>query len=388
MVGPRRQTAAGRPLKSAPPRPRLQVPTVLGGLALFTIATTLDAQTIRATLTGTVTDPAGAAVPGVAVTVTNTATNITSTARTNDTGLYTFTALAPGEFVVAVEQSGVKWVAQNGVVLQIAQATRLDIPLELGAVSEQVQVIGDAPLVRSTSSELGQVIDYKQIQSLPLNGRLFEQLISLTPGTVARGFADFAENPAAGGARSAVHHNVNGMPWSGNNYLIDGIANNEPLNAFINITPPLEAIQEFKVQTNNPTAEFGVFGGAVVNLTIRSGTNQYSGSLFEYYRDDALNAPNFFAATKAPFKSHQPGGTLGGPILRNKAFFFGDYQALRQDSGRTFLFTVPTPEMRRGDLSAVRNAIYDPLTGQPFAGNVIPENRINPIARRVADVWP
>ena len=169
-------------------------------------------------------------------------------------------------------------------------------------------------MIRSTSSELGQVIDYKQIQSLPLNGRLFEQLISLTPGAVARGFADFGENPAAAGARSAVHHNVNGMPWSGNNYLIDGVANNEPLNAFINITPPLEAIQEFKVQTNNPTAEFGVFGGAVVNLTIRSGTNLFGGSLFKYYRDESLNARNFFAATKAPFNSHQLGGTFGGPI--------------------------------------------------------------------------
>jgi hypothetical protein len=178
------------------------------------------------------------------------------------------------------------------------------------------------------------------------------------------------------------------MPWSGNNYLIDGVANNEPLNAFINITPPLEAIQEFKVQTNNPTAEFGVFGGAVVNLSIRSGTNDFRGSVFEYYRDESLNARNFFAATKAPFNSHQFGGTLGGPILRGKAFFFGDYQGLRQDQGRTFLFSVPTPEMRRGDLSAISNRIYDPLTGLPFEGNIIPDDRINPIARRVANIWP
>ena len=165
----------------------------------------------------------------------------------------------------------------------------------------------------------------------------FQQLITLTPGAVPRGFADFAENPAGAGARSAVHHSVNGLPWSGNNYLLDGVANNEPLNAFVNITPPLEALQEFKVQTNNPTAEFGVFGGAVVNLSIRSGTNQFNGSLFEYYRDESLNARNFFAATKAPFNSHQFGGTFGGPLLRNKAFFFGDYQRLRQDQGRTIL---------------------------------------------------
>ena len=119
-------------------------------------------------------------------------------------------------------------------------------------------MVSRAPLVRSTSREQGQVIDYKQIQSLPLNGRLFQQLITLTPGAIPAGFADFAENPAGAGARSAVHHSVNGLPWSGNNYLLDGIANNEPLNAFVNITPPLEALQEFKVQTNNPTAEFGV----------------------------------------------------------------------------------------------------------------------------------
>jgi hypothetical protein len=249
-------------------------------LALATVGTHASAQTIRSTLTGTVTDPNGAIVAGVLVTATNVATNISTTAKTNNNGLYTFTALVPGEYVVAVEHSGFKRFVQSGVVLQIAEATRLDVPLEVGQITEEISVVGAAQLVRSTSSELGQVIDYKQIQSLPLNGRLFQQLVTLTPGAVPRGFADFAENPAAAGSRSFVHHSVNGMPWSGNNYLLDGVANNEPLNAFINVTPPLEAIQEFKVQTNNPSAEFGVFGGAVVNLTIRSGTNRMSGSLF------------------------------------------------------------------------------------------------------------
>ena len=357
-------------------------------LALAVTGTPVSAQTIRSTLTGAVTDPNGAVITGVLVTATNVATNIATTTKTNSDGLYAFTALTPGEYVLAVEQKGFKRFVQSGIVLQIAQATRLDVPLEVGQITEEVSVVGEAQLVRSTSSELGQVIDYKQIQSLPLNGRLFQQLVTLTPGAVARGFADFAENPAAAGARSFVHHSVNGMPWSGNNYLLDGIANNEPLNAFINVTPPLEAIQEFKVQTNNPSAEFGVFGGAVVNLTIRSGTNRLSGSVFEYYRDDSLNARNFFAATKAPFNSHQFGGTVGGPIQKNRAFFFGDFQGLRQDQGRTFLFTVPTAEMRTGNLSGISNAIFDPATGERFAGNIIPAGRINPIARRVADVWP
>lgn len=347
-----------------------------------------SAQTIRATLTGTVTDPNGGIVRDATVMATNVSTNISTITKTNQEGAYRFTALQPGEYLVEVEVTGFKRSVQSGVVLQIAQATRLDVALEVGAITEEVRVVSEAPLVRSTSSELGQVIDHKQIQSLPLNGRLFQQLITLTPGAVARGFADFGENPAAAGARSPVHASVNGLPWSGNNYLIDGVANNEPLNAFINITPPLEAIQEFKVQTNNPTAEFGVFGGAVVNLSIRSGTNQFSGSLFEYYRDDSLNARNFFSETKAPFSSNQFGGTFGGPIARNKAFFFGNYQGLRQDLGRTVIFTVPTPEMRRGDLSAIGNRIYNPLTGQPFEDNIIPQNLINPIARQVADIYP
>jgi hypothetical protein len=345
-------------------------------------------QTTRATLTGTVTDPNGAVVPGAVVNATNIATNISSSTKTNQAGTYTFTALPPGEYTVAVELTGFKRSLQTGIILQIAETSRLDIPLEVGAVTEEVSVVSQAPLVRSTSSEQGQVIDYKQIQSLPLNGRLFQQLITLTPGAIPAGFADFAENPAGAGARSAVHHSVNGLPWSGNNYLLDGVANNEPLNAFVNITPPLEALQEFKVQTNNPTAEFGVFGGAVVNLSIRSGTNRFSGSVFEYYRDESLNARNFFAATKAPFNSHQFGGTFGGPLLRNKAFFFGDYQRLRQDQGRTVIATVPTAELRRGDLSVFSTPIFDPLSGQPFAGNIIPGNRINPITRQVADIWP
>ena len=334
------------------------------------------------------TDPNGAVVPGATVNATNIATNISTATTTNQEGTYTFTALPPGEYTVAVELTGFKRNLQTGIILQIAETSRLDIPLEVGAVTEEVSVVSQAPLVRSTSSEQGQVIDYKQIQSLPLNGRLFQQLITLTPGAIPAGFADFAENPAGAGARSAVHHSVNGLPWSGNNYLLDGVANNEPLNAFVNITPPLEALQEFKVQTNNPTAEFGVFGGAVVNLSIRSGTNQFSGSVFEYYRDESLNARNFFAATKAPFNSHQFGGTFGGPMLRNKAFFFGDYQRLRQDQGRTVVATVPTAEMRRGDLSAFGTPIFDPLSGQPFAGNIIPSDRINPITRQVADIWP
>lgn len=351
---------------------------------------TLWAQTVRGTITGTVNDSTGAVLPGVSVTATNTGTGISTGVITGDAGHYNIPQLPAGVYRVTAEMAGFKKHIREGITVQVAQTTRLDIVLEVGEVTETVEVVAEAPLVRSTTSEIGHVIEARQIQVLPLNGRLFEQLITLTPGAVQRGFADFGENPAAAGARSPIHASVNGVPWSGNNFLIDGVANNEPLNAFINVTPPLEAIQEFKVQTNNPTSEFGVFGGAVVNLTMRSGTNELHGSLFEYLRNDVLNARDFFAARKAPFKTNQFGGTIGGPILRNKAFFFGDYQGLRQRQGRTFLITVPTPLMRQGVLTEGTNPpqIFDPLTGQPFSDRTIPASRINPIAQRVANIWP
>jgi len=347
------------------------------------------AQTIRGTITGTVTDSTGGVVPGATVTVTNTATGISSSAVTNQEGGYTIPLLPPGIYQATSELPGFKKYVRNGIVVEIAQTTRLDIALQVGAVSEEVQVVGQTPLVRSTTAELGQVIQMKQIQELPLNGRFFEHLISLTPGAMpvySRG--DSAENASAAGARIATAHSVNGMPWSGNNYLLDGVANNEPQNAYINITPPLEAIQEFKVQTNNPTAEFGVFGGAAVNLSIRSGTNQLHGSAFDYIRDDSLNTRSYFALSKAPYQSNQFGGTLGGPILKNRSFFFGDYQGLRLDQGRTQTLTVPTALMRQGNFTEIPNAIYDPLTGVPFAGNIIPSAQINPITQKVANILP
>ena len=359
-------------------------------LSLCGSATTAVAQTIRGTLTGTVTDSLGAVVPGVTVTVTNAATGLGNSAVTDRQGGFTIPLLPPGTYQATVEQSGFKKYLRSGIVVQIAQTTLLDIPLQVGDLTEAVEVVAEAPLVRSTTAELGQVIEMKQIQALPLNGRFFQHLITMTPGAMPfYGRGDSAENASSAGAKIATAHTVNGMPWSGNNYLLDGVVNNEMQNAYINITPPLEAIQEFKVQTNNPTAEFGVFGGAAVNLTLRSGTNEFHGSLFNYLRDDALNKKTFFAQTKAPYKSNQFGATLGGPIMKNKAFFFADYQGLRLDQGRTNVMTVPTMLMRQGNFTEVRDVIYDPVTGQPFPGNVIPANRINPISRVIAnDIYP
>src|SRR5258705_10200905 len=175
--------------------------------------------------------------------------------------------------------------------------------MQVGAVTESVQVNAAAPLVASTTSELGATVAQRDIQTLPLNGRIFSQLVALSPGAIAMGQADQAESSSGAGARTFITTSVNGLPWSGTSYTLDGVNNKEPQNAFINIAPPIEAIEEFKVQTNNPAPEFGFFGGAIVNLTMRSGTNSFHGSAFDYARNSDLNARNFFAPSRAAYQS-------------------------------------------------------------------------------------
>ncbi len=347
-------------------------------------------QAITGTLLGTVTDTSGAVMANAKLTTTNQSTGISSSRVTDVEGNYVAPYLAPGLYTIMVEYGGFRTVVSKDNIVQVNQTTRVDLTMSPGAVTEHVDVQGTAPLVQSTTSEIGHVIQDRQIGSLPLNGRLFEQLVTLTPGALAAGFGDFGENPAAAGARTPIHATVNGLPWSGNHFLIDGVTNSEPLNAFINITPPLEAIAEFKVQTNNPTAEFGAFGGAIVNLAMKSGTNELHGSAFEYLRNDALNARNFFSASKAPFRTNQFGGTAGGPIQRNKLFVFADYQGMRQRNGRTFLFTVPTALQRQGVLTeGGSGGIYDPMSRLPFPNRTIPASRLNPITAQVArNIYP
>ena len=298
---------------------RVLAMVMIGGCLTAGTPRDAAAQTIRGTITGTVTDTTGAVLPAITVTVTQLDTGIQTSAQTTTQGRYTIPLLASGTYQATVEQQGFKKHLRTGIVVQIAQTTRLDITLDVGEMNETVEVLAQTAQIRSTTAELGQVIEMKQIQGLPLNGRFFQHLISLTPGAMPfYGRGDSAENSSAAGARIATAHTVNGMPWSGNEYLLDGVINNEPQNAYINITPPLEAIQEFKVQSSNPTAEFGVFGGAAVNLSIRSGTNDIHGSLFEYLRDDALNTRSYFAPTKAPYESNQFGFTFGGPLRKHR----------------------------------------------------------------------
>ena len=369
----------------------------LASALLFVFAAPALGQSINGRITGTVLDAQEAAIPNAKVTVRNQATGISWDVVSDSRGVYVAPSLPAGQYAIRVEASGFRPAVSPDNTVSVAQTTRVDVRLEVGAVAEAVEVHAEAPLVQSATSDVGETVQMRQIQSLPLNGRIFSQLVQLVPGAIPRGFdGTAAESGSSAGARTFITSSVNGVPWSGTSFTLDGVNNAEPLNAFINVAPPIEAIEEFKVQTSNPNAEFGTFGGAVVNLTLRSGSNEFHGSLFEYLRNDALNARNFFATTKAPFKTNQFGGTFGGPIIKNKAFFFGDYQGMRLRQGQAYLFNVPTAAMRQGILlpSEGFSTIYDPDSSPSsasvtaFPDNRVPMSRWDPIAAKVLQLWP
>lgn len=372
---------------------RLLRPTALFSLnvALLFASFTIQAlaQATSGTVVGTVRDASGAVVPGAGLTATNIATGISQSASSGSAGDYTIPNLAPGNYKITAQLKGFSTaVVPNGTV-QVEQTTRIDFTLSPGQTTQEVVVSGEAPLVQSTTSDLGQVIESHQIEALPLNGRLFEQLVTIVPGAIQAGWSDFAENPSAAGALTPTQAVVNGLPWSGNYYMIDGVHNTEPLNAFISITPALDSVESFKVETSNPNAEYGSFGGAIVNLAIKSGTNEFHGEVFDFLRNDDLDARDFFALTRAPYKSNQFGGLLGGPIIKSKLFFFADYQQLIAHQGQTNTLTVPTALQRQGVLTeGGQGPIYNPATGAPFPNNTIPIASMDPVALKVQALFP
>ena len=349
----------------------------------------MHGQAITGTLVGTVRDATGAVIPAAQVTATNLDTNVALSTVSGSGGDYTIPTVPPGRYKVSAQITGFATAVNSDVNVQIQQTTRVDFSLSPGQTTQEVNVTAELPLVQSTTSDLGHVIESRQIQALPLNGRLFEQLVTIVPGTIQAGWGDFAENPSAAGALTPTQAVVNGLPWSGNYYMVDGVHNTEPLNAFISITPPLDSVDSFKVETSNPNAEYGSFGGAIVNLTIKSGTNGFHGEAFDFLRNDALNARDFFAQTRAPYKSNQFGGTFGGPLIKDRLFFFAAYQNLIANQGQTNTLTVPTALQRQGILTeGSQGQIYDPTNGQLFTGRTIPTSRIDPIALKVENLFP
>ena len=331
--------------------------SLLGVCLLLLLPATLLSQVITGTLQGSVLDPTGAVVPSATVTATNEGTGVSNTMKTSGQGYYSFPTLAPGSYDVKVSASGFKTTTSTGNVVEVEKATRVDIHLAPGNVSQEVRVEGSNPLVETTTSDLGYTIDTQQINNLPVNGRLFETLMQLAPGTTPAAWGDQIENPAAagstapGGGGGGDMTSVNGFPFQGNLYLVDGVMNVEPQNAYINIAIPFADIAEMKMETSDPSAEYGTFGGAVVNLTTKSGTNQFHGQLFEYVRNTDFNAKDHFSHRNPPFHANQFGGEIDGPIFRNKLFFSADFQELLNHQGSSGLLTVPTARARTGDLS-------------------------------------
>jgi len=345
------------------------------------------AQTVSGTILGTVTDSSGSIIPDAKVTIVNEGTGLTRTVQSDANGEYTAPSLPTGHYTVITEMTGFKTTTLSNIELGVDQRVRLNTKLEVGAMTESVSVEAVSPLVQTSSSELGTTVRSEQIEALPLNGRNFVNLTRTLPG-VLRGIPGANIDGAGSLAwRASASFSANGQRARDNNFMLDGVDNNETWLQTVVIFPSVDALDEFKLQTSTYSAEFGHSLGGVVNLQIKSGTNVMHGSVFEFHRDDAFDANNFFnnrAGRKKPqFSQNQFGGTVGGAVLKDKTFFFGDYQGHRELQGQTFLSTVPSGAMRGGNFSELTRVIYDPQTGQPFPGNTIPDNRIDPVARAI-----
>jgi len=365
--------------------------------ALCALCLPLLAQVEQGVILGTISDQTGARVAGAKITLTNMGTNVAQLVQSDSLGNFRSIPLRTGTYSVTVEAPGFKKLVRSGVTLQIQDEIRLDLQLELGAAAEQVTIVADAALLQTTEASRGQVIENKKIVDLPLNGRDYLQLALLTAGTNVPPPGSRFQGFSAGGFR--VSHN---------NYLLDGMDNNSNQHAAQGrtpqvISPSVDAVQEFKVQTTNYSAEFGRNVGGVVNVVIKSGSNELHGGAFEFVRNEAFNARNFFQApgTGIPvFRRNQFGGFLGGPIIKNKTFFFVDYEGTKEYTADTAQSTVATAAEKRGDFSNsyFNNAptqIFDPATYNattrarlPFAGNIIPGARIDPVAAKVASFSP
>src|SRR6187397_1960059 len=337
------------------------------------------AQTAAGEITGIVNDQAGAAVPGATITVTETRTNRQRVTVSTGGGVYTAPSLAPGEYRLDLELAGFTPLRREGIRLATGEKARIDVDLSIGNLSEQITVLADAPVVRTDTASLGTVVEHEQVVQLPLNGRLFITLAALAPGVAL--------------PPNSVLPRINGGRPRTNEYLFDGIAVLQPEPGQLAYYPIIEAIQEFKIESNSPAAEFGRFNGGVVNLTTKSGTNAVHGNVFEFFRNENLNASNYFQKSnpvKPDYKRNQYGGMFGGPIVKDRTFFFVDYQGQRQSIGRPVTSTVPTLAERSG---VFRQNIYDPTTTvgntrQQFANNTIPKGAMDPVALSLLDRYP
>lgn len=393
---------------------RLLVSAALGVLPLL-------AQSGTATLTGSVVDQSGAVMEGVKVTVRDSDTGFTRETVTNETGNYSMPGLRPGTYTITLEKEGFKRSQQPGFRLEVDQTARLDIQMGLGQVAETVEVKGTAQLLHTENATVGSVIESKKIVDLPLNGRNFVQLALLVPGV----------NTGQPGAGRGGGVSIGGARSEQNSFQLDGVSNTDQWDSGIAFRPPVDSIQEFKIEVNNYSAEFGRGAGGQINVVTKSGTNSLHGTLWEFHRNDAVQARNFFDRNPAfadsqgrfhapPYIQNQFGAMAGGPVVRNRTFYFGTYEGFRRVRGATGQRSVPDAAMRQGDFSAqlgpqigtdllgravFRNQIFDPRTSRlvtnpasgrqvyvrdPFPGNRIAVNRFDTVAAKIlqTDLWP
>jgi len=394
---------------------RLRVRSCSGLACLVVLAAVftfdLSGQEVSAGITGRVTDSTGAAIVDAAVTARDVQRATAWPTLTNEEGIYAFPRIPVGTYEIKVEAKGFKTAVRSGIQLEINQRARLDIQMEVGTLAETVEVTGVAPLLTTDTTIVGPVLPSTTIVNTPLITRNFIALTLLAPGVTTTN-PDAFKNGArtAGGGRPYV----NGNRKEANNFLLDGVDNNHTSDNLTSYQPNLDAIQEVRMITNNASAEFGNFQGGVINVTIKSGTNEYHGSAFEFFRNDKLNANNWGRnwslaadpktgkAPRSPIRWNEFGGTLGGPIKRDKLFFFGDYQGIRRAiPPAVSAFTVIPAEFRQGDFSRLLTErsiqLYDPLTTdpngirQPFPNNQIPVTRRNTVATNLfnsPDLYP
>ncbi|BDC51853.1 hypothetical protein F183_A41680 [Bryobacterales bacterium F-183] len=351
-------------------------------IALLCLAGLATAQTITAAITGTVTDPSGSVVPNAKVVATNTGTNVSFDVTTNDAGLFTFPFLPTGSYNVSVTNAGFKKAVLGPFRLEVNQTARVDIKLEIGEATQTVEITDVAPILQTESTQTGDSISSTKLTGIPLNGRNFVSLTLLVPGAVS-------PNPSGMNGRLGARPYVNGNREQTNNFMLDGVDVNDSIDNRVGYTPSVDALEEVKVLTGNAAAEFGNAGGATVMLQMKSGTNQFRGNVFEFLRNQNFDANGFFrnrnvnTATRTDLSRHIFGGTLGGPIKRNKMFFFVNYEGTRQTASGPASASVAPAAWRQGDLNAFPQNIIDPATGLPFPNKTIPVSRFSTVARNL-----
>jgi len=384
---------------------RLAFQTLLACLLAGLIAGSGNSQQVTGVIQGTVYDPSGAAVSAATVTVTQLETGFSRAAVSGGQGDFTLVELPIGHYRVQADAKGFQSFLQEGITLEVNQTATVAVHLVIGSAVNEIEVSADAPLIEGTSTSLGKTVGIREIQDLPLNGRHFTQLGLLQPGVapITPGLQQ-----AGGSLRDGQAYAVNGQRPESNNFLIDGADNFNNVDGGFVLEPPVDAIAEFRILTHTANAEFGHSSGSTTNIVTRAGTNAYHGSLWEFLRNDAFDAKSFFAQSVEPLKRNQYGGTLGGPVRRDKTFFFLFYEGLRERAGETQKVTVPSMNERGGDFGDLCQSGFDsngickdqdPVTHQPihqlineFANQPVPFNKLpfpnNPISQNLLAFYP